>query len=84
MLTTLQKHGALTRKVGDDFRNKVLSRGNTMDLMEIFANFTGLKAPDASGLLKAKGGCDNSLVINLFSISSAIAFNCSGGFLCIV
>ena len=38
------KHGALTRKVGDDFRNKVLSRGNTMDLMEIFSNFTGLKA----------------------------------------
>lgn len=49
------KHGALTRKVGDDFRNKVLSRGNTMDLMEIFSNFTGLKAPDASGLLKARG-----------------------------
>ena len=51
------KHGALTRKVGDDFRNKVLSRGNTMDLMEIFSNFTGLKAPDASGLLKARGLC---------------------------
>ena len=49
------KYGALTRKVGDDFRNKVLSRGNTMDLMEIFSNFTGLKAPDASGLLKARG-----------------------------
>ena len=49
------KHGALTRKVGDDFRNKVLSRGNTKDLMEIFSDFTGLKAPDASGLLKARG-----------------------------
>lgn len=49
------KHGALTRKVGYDFRNKVLSRGNTKDLMEIFSDFTGLKAPDASGLLKARG-----------------------------
>ena len=49
------KHGALTPKVGDDFRNKVLSRGNTKDLMEIFSDFTGLKAPDASGLLKARG-----------------------------
>ena len=49
------KHGALTRKVGDDFRNKVLSRGNTKDLMEIFSDFTGLKAPGASGLLKARG-----------------------------
>lgn len=49
------KHGALTRKVGDDFKNKVLSRGNTKDLMEIFSDFTGLKAPDASGLLKARG-----------------------------
>ena len=49
------KHGALTRKVGTDFRNKVLSRGNTKDLMEIFSDFTGLKAPDASGLLKARG-----------------------------
>lgn len=50
-----EKNGALTRKVGYDFRNKVLSRGNTKDLMEIFSDFTGLKAPDASGLLKARG-----------------------------
>ena len=50
-----EKNGALTRKVGNDFRNKVLSRGNTKDLMEIFSDFTDLKAPDASGLLKARG-----------------------------
>ena len=50
-----EKNGALTRKAGNDFRNKVLSRGNTKDLMEIFSDFTGLKAPDASGLLKARG-----------------------------
>lgn len=50
-----ETHGALTRKVGDDFRQKILSRGNTRDLMEIFSDFTGLKAPDTKGLLKARG-----------------------------
>lgn len=49
------KNGFLNRKVGDDFRNKILSRGNTKDLMEIFTDFTGLKAPDAAGLLKSRG-----------------------------
>lgn len=49
------KHGALTRKVGDSFRANILSSGNTKDLMQIFSSFTGLKAPDASGLLKARG-----------------------------
>lgn len=48
-------HGALTRAVGDDFRNKILSRGNTRDLMTIFTDFTSLKAPDAKALLKARG-----------------------------
>ena len=50
-----EKHGALTRTVGDAFRTKVLSRGNTRDLMFIFSYFTGLSAPDAKGLLKARG-----------------------------
>ena len=50
-----ETHGALTRKVGDDFRQKILSRGNTRDLMEIFSDFTGLKAPDTKGLFKARG-----------------------------
>lgn len=50
-----ETHGALTRKVGDDFRQKILSRGDTRDLMEIFSDFTGLKAPDTKGLLKARG-----------------------------
>lgn len=48
-------HGALTRSVGDDFRAKVLSRGNTRELLSIFSDFTGLQAPDAKGLLKARG-----------------------------
>ena len=33
----------------------VLSRGNTKDQMEMFTDFTGMKQPDASGLLKARG-----------------------------
>ena len=49
------EHGALTRKVGDDFRQKILSRGNTRDLMTIFSDFTGLKAPNTKALLKARG-----------------------------
>ena len=49
------KHGALDPAVGQAFRDKVLSRGNTKDQMEMFTDFTGMKEPDASGLLKARG-----------------------------
>jgi len=49
------KHGALDPVVGQAFRDKVLSRGNTKDQMEMFTDFTGMKQPDASGLLKARG-----------------------------
>jgi peptidyl-dipeptidase Dcp len=49
------KQGALKPEVGQAFRDLILSRGNTRDLMQSFSEFTGLKAPDASGLLKARG-----------------------------
>ena len=49
------KHGALNPAVGQAFRDKILSRGNTKDQMEMFTDFTGMKSPDASGLLKARG-----------------------------
>ena len=49
------KHGALDPAVGQAFRDKILSRGNTKDQMEMFTDFTGMKQPDASGLLKARG-----------------------------
>ena len=49
------KHGALDPAVGQAFRDKVLSRGNTKDQMEMFTDFTGMKEPDASGFLKARG-----------------------------
>ena len=49
------KHGALDPTIGQAFRDKVLSRGNTKDQMEMFTDFTGMKEPDASGFLKARG-----------------------------
>ena len=49
------KHGALDPAIGQAFRDKVLSRGNTKDQMEMFTDFTGIKEPDASGFLKARG-----------------------------
>ncbi len=49
------KHGALDPAVGQAFRDKILSRGNTKDQMEMFTDFTGMKQPDASGLQKPRG-----------------------------
>ena len=49
------KRGALDPKVGQDFRDKILSRGNTRDQMQMFTDFTGMQTPDASSLLKARG-----------------------------
>ena len=49
------KRGALDPATGSDFCKKVLSRGNTGDLMQMFTDFTGMAQPDASGLLKARG-----------------------------
>ena len=49
------KRGALKPETGQEFRDKILSRGNTGDLMQMFTDFTGMKEPDASSLLKARG-----------------------------
>ena len=49
------KHGALDPAIGQAFHDKVLSRGNTKDQMEMFTDLTGMKEPDASGFLKARG-----------------------------
>ena len=52
---TFARMGALKRETGQAFRDKVLSRGNTGDLMQMFTDFTGMQQPDASSLLKARG-----------------------------
>jgi len=49
------KRGPLKPEVGQAFRDKVLSRGNTRDLMQLFTDFTGMRQPDASALLPARG-----------------------------
>ena len=50
-----KSHGPLKPEVGQALRDKILSRGNTKDLMEMFTDFTGMKTPDTSSLLKARG-----------------------------
>jgi peptidyl-dipeptidase Dcp len=49
------QRGALKPETGQDLRDKILSRGNTGDLMKMFSDFTGMEQPDASSLLKARG-----------------------------
>ena len=49
------QRGALKPETGQELRDKILSRGNTGDLMQMFTDFTGMKEPDASSLLKARG-----------------------------
>ena len=49
------KRGALDPATGQDMRDKILSRGNTGDLMQMFTDFTGMQQPDASSLLRARG-----------------------------
>ncbi len=52
---TFAKLGALKPETGQAMRDKILSRGNTGDLMQMFTDFTGMTQPDASSLLKARG-----------------------------
>ena len=49
------QRGALKPETGQAMRDKILSRGNTGDLMQMFTDFTGMEQPDASSLLKARG-----------------------------
>ena len=50
-----QRKGALNRSTGEELKEKILSRGFTIDLMKAFSDFTGLDAPDTESLLKARG-----------------------------
>ena len=49
------QRGPLKPETGQAMRDKILSRGNTGDLMQMFTDFTGMTQPDASSLLKARG-----------------------------
>lgn len=52
---TFAKLGALKPETGQAMRDKILSRGNTGNLMQMFADFTGMQQPDASAILRARG-----------------------------
>ena len=52
---TFAKLGALKPETGQALRDKILSRGNTGDLMMMFTDFTGMQKPDASAILRARG-----------------------------
>jgi peptidyl-dipeptidase Dcp len=49
-----EQHGGLTRENGQRFRDMVLSRGNTLDLAEMYRNFTG-HDPDIQPYLEYYG-----------------------------
>jgi peptidyl-dipeptidase Dcp len=49
-----ESHGGLTRENGQRFREMVLSRGNTLDLAEMYRNFTG-HDPDIQPYLEYYG-----------------------------
>lgn len=49
-----KNNGGLTRENGDRFRNELLSRGGTMDAMQLFRNFRGQDA-SIEPLLKRRG-----------------------------
>lgn len=47
--------GGVNRELGQAYRDKIISRGNTLPLEQMFTDFTGLAQPDAKPLLKARG-----------------------------
>lgn len=49
-----KENGGLTRKNGDTFRAKILSRGNTVDLATLYRDFRG-KDPSVKALLENRG-----------------------------
>lgn len=50
----LQREGGLTRENGDSYRENILSKGNSQDLMQDYINFRGEK-PSTDALLKRRG-----------------------------
>ena len=49
-----KEHGGLTRKNGDHFRKTLLSRGGTMDAMQMYRGFSGRDA-QVGPLLEKRG-----------------------------
>ena len=51
-----QKEGALNRSTGQDFRNEILSRGDSAAAAELYRNFMG-RDPNPDALLQSQGLC---------------------------
>jgi peptidyl-dipeptidase Dcp len=50
----IQNKGGMTRENGDDFRQKILSIGNSKELMQSYVEFRG-QQPSTQALLKRRG-----------------------------
>lgn len=53
-VTWFEQHGGLTRENGDRLRQKLLSRGGSVDAMQLFRDFAG-RPPAIEPLLKRRG-----------------------------
>ena len=51
-----QKEGALNRRTGQDFRNEILSKGDSAPAGELYRNFMG-REPNPDALLQSQGLC---------------------------
>jgi oligopeptidase A len=52
--TRFRDHGIFSREVGSQFRDKILSQGNSQDPAELYRRFMG-RDPDPQALLERSG-----------------------------
>ena len=54
--TRFQSEGVMNRRTGQDFRNEILSKGDSQPAAEIYRNFMG-REPNPDALLQSQGLC---------------------------
>ena len=52
--TRFRNEGVMNRKTGSDFRNEILSKGDSQSAAEIYRNFMG-RDPNPDALLQTQG-----------------------------
>lgn len=55
--TRFRNEGVMNRKTGSDFRNEILSKGDSQSAAEIYRNFMG-RDPNPDALLQVQGLCE--------------------------